>query len=263
MRRLFVPALAALLFAHSPALRADELPEDAARLVAAFDEDSEAIRLEAERKIAIERRELAKKLKELQDKYTKAAMLDEAVAIRDKIRSLSDSTMPAQADPGTMSNFANRIGEKFYFRVTGANGGSIYGTGVYTYDSSIASAAVHSGVLKIGETAVLKVSMLPGRNNYLSTTANGITSSSWGQYSASFQVERVREALLPDEKVPNALPGKTIPGLPGSGPPVLRDPAKPDVKIEGDGKRAEPDVNVPKKPDEPRPETPRSETPKR
>jgi hypothetical protein len=219
----------AVLFAASTAFGAEELPEDAARLLSAFEEDAEAMRLEAERKVALEKRELVKKLKELQDKYTRAALLDEAVAIRDKIRSLNESSHPSQPDPGNMSGCTNQIGQKFYFRVTGHTNGYVYGTDVYTYDSTIATAAVHTGALKVGETGVVKVTMLPGRPSYLSSQRNGVTSSQWSSYQASFQVERVKEVLLPPEDKPADKPkDPNVPDAPKAGAPKP-EAAKPDA----------------------------------
>jgi hypothetical protein len=266
MNRLSVLWLIAMLVACVPAARGDELPEDAARLVAAFEEDAEAQRLETERKIALERRELARKLKELQDKYTRAALLDEAVAIRDKIRSLSESSHPAQPDPGTMTAYTGRIGEKFHFRVTGNLSGSVYGTDVFTYDSTVATAAVHSGLLKVGETAVLKVTMLPGRPSYLASTRNGVTSSAWGSYQASFQVERIKEFVLPaEDKTPNggAAPGDK-PGADRFGadtPAIVKpEPRKPVSDSPAPAKPTPQEVD-PRKPT-PDPKPPASDEPK-
>jgi hypothetical protein len=172
----------------------ESLPEDAARLVAAFEEDAEAIRKEAEAKIARQRKDLAAKLKELQDAYCKAAKLDEAVAIRDKIRLLGEGSVRALADPGTLTNFAGQIGARLHFRITGHLNGHGYGTDVYTTDSTLATMAVHSGVVKSGEAAVVRVTILPGRNNYLSSTRDGVTTTEWGAYPSSYSIERVRDS---------------------------------------------------------------------
>ena len=58
-------------------------------------------------------------------------------------------------DPGNLSGYQGSVGKKYSFRVTGGSAGvfrgSIYGTDVYTLDSSLAFAAVHAGVLKAGQ----------------------------------------------------------------------------------------------------------------
>ena len=119
-------------------------------------------------------------------------MLDEAVAIRDQIRALQASTLaggrPPQiiADPGTMTNFRQAIGKSFYIMVDGTNSGSVWGTELYTHDSSIAAAAVHAGVIHLGDVRkVIKVVMKPGIPNYVGSTRNGVSSSSWSN-SASY-----------------------------------------------------------------------------
>ncbi len=172
---------------------ADEpLPEDAARLVAAFEEDAEAIRKEAEERIAVQRAELAAQLKELQDKYCKEAKLDEAVAIRDRIRELKESTVAAQADPGNLTTFVGRPG-RLYFKVTGNANGYAWGTDVYTADSLLATVAVHAGALKSGETGIVRVTMLDGRDAYAGSTRNGVTSSAWSNFDGSYEVSRIKD----------------------------------------------------------------------
>lgn len=66
-------------------------------------------------------------------------------------------------------------------------GGGLYGTGIYTTDSSICLAAKHSGVIK-GVSGLITVKKAPGCGSYKGTTANGVTSSSWASYPKSFYV---------------------------------------------------------------------------
>jgi beta-lactamase regulating signal transducer with metallopeptidase domain len=63
------------------------LPADSRQLVEGFDNERKAIRAEADRKIDERREALVKALQNLQEQYTKAGKLDEAVAIRDYLRS--------------------------------------------------------------------------------------------------------------------------------------------------------------------------------
>ena len=62
------------------------LPADVRQLVEGYDADREAIQQEADRKIEERRATVVKALEALQDQYTKAGKLDEAVAIRDFLR---------------------------------------------------------------------------------------------------------------------------------------------------------------------------------
>src|SRR5205823_4787332 len=58
----------------------------------------------------------------------------------------------ARPDPGDLRGWEGAVGSEPLFRVTGRTDGSIYGTDVYTSDSKLATAAVHAGVLRAGET---------------------------------------------------------------------------------------------------------------
>ena len=50
--------------------------------------------------------------------------------------------------------------------VTGTTGGSIWGSGPYTSDSVISSAAVHSGIITLGQTAIIRVRSEGNLSNY-------------------------------------------------------------------------------------------------
>jgi hypothetical protein len=62
------------------------LPADGQEVLKKFETDRDAIQQEADKKIEARRADLVKALQVLQDQYTKAGKLDEAVAIRDYIR---------------------------------------------------------------------------------------------------------------------------------------------------------------------------------
>jgi hypothetical protein len=89
--------------------------------------------------------------------------------------------LPVLDDPGSLSGFSGQFGTKLAFRVTGADGG-VYGTDQYTLDSSLAAAAVHAGVLRMGQTGVVKVEILQSPPSYAGTTRHGVTTSSWDSY---------------------------------------------------------------------------------
>jgi beta-lactamase regulating signal transducer with metallopeptidase domain len=63
-----------------------ELPADGEELLKGYDADREALQKELEQKITARRAALEKAFTDLQEKYTKAGKLDEAVAIRDFIK---------------------------------------------------------------------------------------------------------------------------------------------------------------------------------
>jgi hypothetical protein len=109
-------------------------------------------------------------------------------------------------DPGNMLNHHADIGKSFTYRVTGNPSGSCYGTDVYTTDSSIATAAVHMGLLKPGETGVLIATVLPSPPMFTSTVRNGITSSGWGPYPAGYTLRKPRGVAPGPGPVPAPAP---------------------------------------------------------
>jgi hypothetical protein len=172
-----------------------DLPEPARKLFEGYQEEARILRKKTEDDIANRGLALVDSLQALQDEFTRAAKLDEAVAIRDLVRRLQAARLNLHADPGTLYSYVSKIGETFLFEVTGkATGGSVWGTEFYTYDSPLAVAAVHAGALRDGETGVVAVTMLRSPEPHRGSTANGVTSSSWGVYSASYSVKRWQPA---------------------------------------------------------------------
>ncbi len=75
----------------------------------------------------------------------------------------------------------------------GTTGGSVWGSGPYTADSDICTAARHAGV--IGEAGgALELSAAPGQDGYEGSQANGVTTSNWGSYGQSFAIRPVSAA---------------------------------------------------------------------
>jgi hypothetical protein len=70
--------------------------------------------------------------------------------------------------------------------VAGSTNGALWGDGVYTCDSSLATAAVHAGLLASGQAGAVAVVVLPGQPQYFSNTRNGVTSSQYGAFSRSY-----------------------------------------------------------------------------
>jgi hypothetical protein len=80
--------VAALLLPGAQARAADPLPADADRLVRQFEQDAARLREKTEIEVQAQKARLLVALQALQDTYTRAGKLDEAVAIRDQIRCL-------------------------------------------------------------------------------------------------------------------------------------------------------------------------------
>jgi hypothetical protein len=128
----------------------------------------------------------------------------------------------AEADPGNLTSYMAQIGKTFRFRVTGgapgaggmamgggrrvaagggampvgvvfggmAMAGGLWGTDTYTADSSLALAAVHAGVLKNGQTGIVKVKIVNPPASFEASTRNGVSSGAYGSYPGAFKVMR-------------------------------------------------------------------------
>jgi hypothetical protein len=92
--------------------------------------------------------------------------------------------------PNNLMGVGGEIGDSFMYRATGSKEGHVWGSDIYTCDSSIAAAAVHSGVLEHGQTGLLQVTILPGRTSYHGLERHGVSSHSWGEFPRSFMVDR-------------------------------------------------------------------------
>lgn len=109
----------------------------------------------------------------------------------DEIKALLDQGFLASDAPARIQDLCDTPGTTYYFRVTGASDGSVWGTDAYTGDSSLAVAAVHAGAVKPGETAVVRVTVLRPLNHYQGSVRNGVTSHDYGRYGTAYRVDRV------------------------------------------------------------------------
>lgn len=111
---------------------------------------------------------------------------------RRRLRLLLDTQrIAADAPASGMSGLCGAAGATYYFRVTGAAEGQIWGTDVYTRDSSLGAAAVHAGLLKPGETGVMRVVIVPARENYPGSTRNGVTTSDYAAFPEAWRISAI------------------------------------------------------------------------
>jgi hypothetical protein len=94
----------------------------------------------------------------------------------------------ALPDPGDLSGFRGQDGTTLAFTVTGDANGAIWGDGIYTDDSPLATAAVHAGLLRPGETGLVGVEILPGQDDYAGAERNGVASGRYGSWAGSYRV---------------------------------------------------------------------------
>ena len=195
------------LFVVSPA-RADEgLPAEAKKLVEEHEKASGEIvkkteeilkkaqeaQQKAEQELIERKKKLIAQLEELGKRLEKEGKAPQAKVVAEQVEELKTGRIAGAApDPGTVVNLRGQNGKVFFFEVTGAKNGPVWGTDVYTDDSSLAVAAVHAGVLKVGHKAVVKVTILPGEQKYGGSKRNGITTTDFGAFEGSFKVEAVR-----------------------------------------------------------------------
>jgi hypothetical protein len=135
----------------------------------------------------------------LKIKTTQFGILEMKLADARSLRSLAYAELEpeeapepknVQPDPGNLKAFESEIGKVYLFKVTGAAGGSLWGTGTYTTDSLLAAAAVHSGILKVGETGIVQVKIIPSPPSFAGSTQNGLVSAPYGPYSGAYEISK-------------------------------------------------------------------------
>lgn len=190
----------ALAVAASPLARGEDpvVPDDAKKVLTELEKDVKAIEAKA-RKELLERHEKSlKQLQDLQDSYTKASKKDDATAVSTLINQLKQESIVLALGakvldgPDTLVSYRGKNDEVFYFKVTGTTDGEVWGSGIYTDDSKLAAAAVHAGVLKKGETGIIKVTILAGQASYDGTTENEVTTAGYGDWEGSFKIEALK-----------------------------------------------------------------------
>jgi hypothetical protein len=89
----------------------------------------------------------------------------------------------------TAVEFRGQIGEQVPYECPGPGViGTIWGTGTYTDDSSICTAAVHSGVISLETGGDVLIEITGPQDTWPSTEANGVTSSEWPEWPGGFDV---------------------------------------------------------------------------
>ncbi|MBK7859445.1 MAG: hypothetical protein IPJ65_12640 [Archangiaceae bacterium] len=98
--------------------------------------------------------------------------------------------VPADACPGSFQDVpGHQTAKAFSCTCTADPTGSVWGTGVYTGDSSLCGAAIHAGAIG-AQGGKITVSAFKGCNRYVGSERNGITTGDWGAFpSGSFVID--------------------------------------------------------------------------
>lgn len=96
-----------------------------------------------------------------------------------------------------LRQFRSHEGLAVRIRVTGEKDGLVWGSNPYSDDSSLHSAALHSGLVKEGQTTDVVAIIRPGQKSYAGSESHGITANDFGSYPGSFE-------LVPVSQCPDA-----------------------------------------------------------
>lgn len=151
-----------------------------------------AVQQDATRELAPLVRGLLDRLRDLQRHYAREGLLDEALAIRARVRQVRGDLLGVRPDPGTLTEFTTAdVGRTALFDVVGRTDGSVWGTDVYTGDSRLAVAAVHAGAVRDGERGLVRVTVVDGSEQaFVGTARNGVASFDYATYPVGYRVEK-------------------------------------------------------------------------
>jgi len=71
-----------------------------------------------------------------------------------------------------------------------SSGRPVWGTDVYTDDSSVCRAAVHAGIVDLEQGGAATLTILPGESRYSGTDRNGVRTVPYGSWDRSFSFDR-------------------------------------------------------------------------
>jgi thiol-disulfide isomerase/thioredoxin len=186
------------------------IDEPVARILAdGWDRESYAKHMEEEREVREQLRLVYEKM--AQHQHADAlALIDKCVAscsssearralemARRRVQAAAEgNTNPVGGggDPGRITHVDIRrleIGDQVTLRVTGRSGGPIWGDSMYTLDSDLGTAAVHAGLLRIGEPGRIKVWVVPPPPSFGEASRHGILSRKWGPFRAAMVLQAV------------------------------------------------------------------------
>jgi serine/threonine-protein kinase len=107
---------------------------------------------------------------------------------------LADASAPGAAGDSwaaTAVRFRGRSGAAIPITCPpGGTPATVWGTDVYTDDSSVCTAAVHAGLATFAEGGAFLLEVMPGRSRYRGSSAHGVTTRSFAAFPGSFALLR-------------------------------------------------------------------------
>ncbi len=108
-----------------------------------------------------------------------------------QLRALLDQGFLAAEAPVNMIELGQDVGANYYFRIKGETEGQVWGTDIYTGDSMLSVAAVHAGIVKPGDSAVVKVTVVEPLQQYDGSLRNNIKSHDFGRYGTAYKLSAI------------------------------------------------------------------------
>jgi len=106
--------------------------------------------------------------------------------------SVAKATQIADANWSTSSQgYEQFIGSRYSYTLP-PDGlpGRVWGTDLYTSDSSIGTAAVHAGLISFATGGTVTIEIVEGQSSYEGSMRNGVETTSYGQWGSSFKFVR-------------------------------------------------------------------------
>jgi hypothetical protein len=87
-----------------------------------------------------------------------------------------------------MVAYRGQFAKTYKITVVGTtSNGTVWGDTNYTDDSDIRRAAVHAGVIRVGERKTLYIQMLPAQNSYSGTNKNSVSTYPYGSWGGTYR----------------------------------------------------------------------------
>lgn len=83
-----------------------------------------------------------------------------------------------------------KSGQRFTYTCPSGSGGSVWGTDIYTDDSSICNAALHAGLITAGSGGTVTIEIRAGQSSYTGSNRNGVASGSYAAWHGSYVFTR-------------------------------------------------------------------------